>query len=121
MKPNEKNRRPDSSHDRPELDSNLARALPRGEPFLPHERDEAPGTQPPESAETKGPRETIKQAEDDVNRGLRDTDLRGIPSNVPGPRGSRQNGETNAAKSSHEDAADDEARTRAKRNDKVDS
>lgn len=32
-----------------------------------------------------GSRELIKQAERDVSQGLRDTDLHGIPSDVPGP------------------------------------
>lgn len=35
--------------------------------------------------ETKGPRQVIEQAARDIRRGLRDTDLHGIPSNVPGP------------------------------------
>jgi hypothetical protein len=35
--------------------------------------------------ETKGPRQVIEQAARDVSRGLRDTDLHGTPSNVPGP------------------------------------
>lgn len=103
MKPNEKNRRPHIPHDRPEL----AEPLPQGEPFLPHERDEAPGMQPLKGGETKGPREVIKQAEDDINRGLRDTDLHGIPSDVPGPRTNTRDEETNTRKSSPTDAADD--------------
>ena len=35
--------------------------------------------------ETKGPRQVIEQAARDISRGLRDTDLHGTPSNVPGP------------------------------------
>lgn len=35
--------------------------------------------------ETKGPRQVIEQAARDIGRGLRDTDLHGTPSNVPGP------------------------------------
>ena len=35
--------------------------------------------------ETIGPREKIEQAARDISRGLRDTDLHGTPSNVPGP------------------------------------
>lgn len=38
-----------------------------------------------ERQETKGPREAIEQAARDISRGLRDTDLHGTPSNVPGP------------------------------------
>jgi len=34
---------------------------------------------------TKGPRQLIAQATRDISRGLRDTDLHGTPSNVPGP------------------------------------
>lgn len=34
---------------------------------------------------SKGPRQVIEQAARDIGRGLRDTDLHGIPSNVPGP------------------------------------
>lgn len=44
-----------------------------------YEPDAAPDTAQP------GSRELIKQAERDVSRGLRDTDLHGVPSNVPGP------------------------------------
>lgn len=40
---------------------------------------------PSDSQETTGPREVIEQAARDIKRGLRDTDLHGIPSNVPGP------------------------------------
>lgn len=35
--------------------------------------------------ETRGPRQVIEQAARDIGRGLRDTDLHGTPSNVPGP------------------------------------
>jgi len=35
--------------------------------------------------ESKGPRQVIEQAARDISRGLRDTDLHGTPSNVPGP------------------------------------
>jgi hypothetical protein len=35
--------------------------------------------------ESKGPRQVIEQAARDIGRGLRDTDLHGTPSNVPGP------------------------------------
>lgn len=34
---------------------------------------------------TRGPRQVIEQAARDISRGLRDTDLHGTPSNVPGP------------------------------------
>lgn len=47
---------------------------------LPHERDESP----PDEGVT-GPRQVTEQAARDVARGLRDTDRRGTPSDVPGP------------------------------------
>ena len=105
MKPNDKSQGPASPRSRPrsgrsdqsdQSDRNLAQPMPQGDPFLPHERDQTPGTQPPNGEEIKGPkgpkgpRELIRQAEDDVNRGLRDTDLHGTPSDVPGPRTSRK-------------------------------
>lgn len=39
----------------------------------------------PTVEESKGPRQVIEQAARDISRGLRDTDLHGTPSNVPGP------------------------------------
>jgi hypothetical protein len=39
---------------------------------LPHERDETP-----DSSTTSGPRDVIRQAHDDLKRGLVDTDCRG--------------------------------------------
>ena len=42
---------------------------------LPHERDESPDS----TATTTGPRGVIRQAANDLQRGLVDTDLRGIP------------------------------------------
>ena len=85
MKPKDKARdRPDAT----DRHHNLARPLEQGEPFLPHEHDEAPGTQ---GSVTKGSRERIAQAKEDINRGLRDTDLHGTPSDVPGPHAGREN------------------------------
>jgi hypothetical protein len=49
---------------------------------LPHERDESPQ---PETSGAHGPRDGIRQAARDVERGLVDTEARGTPSNVPGP------------------------------------
>ena len=51
---------------------------------LPHERDESPM---PEAGATRGPRDKIRQAARDVERGLVDTEARGTPSNVPRGRG----------------------------------
>lgn len=44
-----------------------------------------PASAKEEVEETKGPREVIEQAVRDISRGLRDTDLHGTPTNVPGP------------------------------------
>lgn len=44
-----------------------------------------PATVVPATGDTKGPRQVIEQAARDISRGLRDTDLHGTPSNVPGP------------------------------------
>lgn len=41
-------------------------------------------TRAPDEAQS-GARDLIRQAERDITRGLRDTDLHGVPSNVPGP------------------------------------
>ncbi|HEU0203681.1 MAG TPA: hypothetical protein VFR86_24995 [Burkholderiaceae bacterium] len=51
-------------------------------PSLPHERDQMP------DAPTKktGSRSIIEQGARDIERGLVDTEARGIPDNVPAPR-----------------------------------
>ena len=51
---------------------------------LPHERDESPlqGADP-----SRAPAEVIKQAARDIARGLVDTERRGTPNDVPGPKG----------------------------------
>jgi hypothetical protein len=73
---------------RPEEENRHA-ARPEREqgPKLPHERDEAPD--PPASTpggpHDIGPRQVIEQAGSDIRRGLRDTERRGTPSDVPGP------------------------------------
>jgi hypothetical protein len=59
-----------------------ARLRDRRAPRLPHERDESPQS---EAGGVHGPRERIRQAARDVERGLVDTEARGTPSNVPGP------------------------------------
>lgn len=53
---------------------------------LPHERDESPLPGVDRNAEPAGPTDVIEQAAEDVERGLVDTERRGIPSDVPGPR-----------------------------------
>lgn len=54
----------------------------RRAPRLPHERDESPQS---EACGVHGPRDRIRQAARDVERGLVDAEARGTPSNVPGP------------------------------------
>lgn len=49
----------------------------------PHERDESPESQPTGSAPTDPGREDIRQASQDIERGLVDTDRRGTPDDVP--------------------------------------
>lgn len=62
-------------------DTDLSRPAP--EPALPFERDESPNREGPAGAS----RQVIEQAARDVARGVRDTERRGIPSDVPGPTG----------------------------------
>lgn len=59
--------------------SNLAKQLDPADKLLPHERDQGP------DADEVQPdaRERIKQAQADVMGGLRDTERRGTPSDVP--------------------------------------
>src|SRR5699024_4899261 len=67
-------------------DTNVSTPPSEDERRLPHERDESPD--PPEStaggANVIGPRDVVEQAEQDIRRGLRDTERRGTPSDVPG-------------------------------------
>lgn len=50
---------------------------------LPHERDESPATTSKDPLAISGPRGVIEQAARDIKEGRRDTDLRGIPNDVP--------------------------------------
>ena len=75
--------------------TNVARPLAAGEPFLPHEHDEAPGRSGRDGSEGKASRDVIEQAQKDISAGLKDTDLHGTPSNVPGPSAPRRS-ETDA-------------------------
>lgn len=63
-------------------DTNIRRAPKDGELPLPFERDESPGKHEPDANRR---REVIEQAGRDIERGLRDTDQHGVPSDVPGP------------------------------------
>jgi hypothetical protein len=59
-----------------------AKSTERPDPALPNERDES--ADPAESKVNPKRRQRIAQAENDVERGLKDTEGRGLPSNVPG-------------------------------------
>ena len=50
-------------------------------PLAPVEREDAR----PQYTVGKASRDRIRQAESDVSRGLKDTDLHGTPTDVPGP------------------------------------
>jgi hypothetical protein len=56
----------------------------RPDPALPHERDES--AHPVESQVNPKRRQRIAQAESDVERGLKDTEGRGVASDVPGKK-----------------------------------
>lgn len=59
--------------------------------LLPHDRDEATGSSSTASATMhQESRDTVKQAVADIERGLKDTERRGIPSDVPPGTGKRQ-------------------------------
>lgn len=55
-----------------------------GDLAQPDERDETPEAGPVDR-KVLGPRLVIQQAASDIEHGLKDTDLHGTPSNVPGP------------------------------------
>jgi hypothetical protein len=65
----------------PVATGDLGKPLPEDPTFPPGKID---ATHDPNDVQT-GSRNLIKQAERDISRGLRDTDLHGVPSNVPGP------------------------------------
>jgi len=57
-----------------------------GDLRLPHEHDEAPKAgRDVDVSSSPLPRQVIEQAASDITRGLRDTERRGTPSNVPAP------------------------------------
>lgn len=51
-------------------------------PLLPHERDETTGPASTQKSGDKRSRKLIKKAHDDTQRGMVDTDRRGIPSDI---------------------------------------
>ena len=51
-------------------------------PLLPHERDETAGSASTQKQGNKRSREVIKKAHEDTQRGMVDTDRRGIPSDI---------------------------------------
>lgn len=62
------------------------RDAPAGGLAQPDERDESVQGRSTIDRKTLGPRQIIQQAARDVARGLKDTDLHGTSTNVPGPR-----------------------------------
>ncbi len=59
--------------------------------LLPHERDETTGSASTASATAhQESRDMVKQAAEDIERGLKDTERRGIPSDVPPGIGKKQ-------------------------------
>ena len=59
--------------------------------LLPHDRDETTGSASTASATThQESRDMVKQAVEDIERGLKDTERRGIPSDVPPGIGKKQ-------------------------------
>lgn len=69
--------------------SHRRRSSPAGKPEVktlqPPQRGQAPGIPGADPRDPGAPREVIEQAHRDISRGLRDTDLHGTPSDVPGP------------------------------------
>jgi hypothetical protein len=55
-------------------------------PRLPHERDQTPNVSDPQVERKRGSRAWIRQAARDIERGLVDTERRGVPNDVPAPR-----------------------------------
>lgn len=66
-------------------DADLVHAPEAAELPLPHERDEAPDAGDAGDKPSQGPRQVIEQAARDLGRGLKDTERRGVPSDVPSP------------------------------------
>jgi hypothetical protein len=59
--------------------------------LLPHDRDETTGSSSTASATAhQESRDTVKQAVADIEHGLKDTERRGIPSDVPSGTGRKQ-------------------------------
>jgi hypothetical protein len=67
---------------------------------LPHERDESPDTRADGEREATPGRPVMEQAAADVERGLQDTEARGIPSDPPSSAENRQRDELRRADSS---------------------
>lgn len=58
----------------------------QGDLRLPHEHDESPKVgRDTDVSSTPLPRQVVEQAASDITRGLRDSERRGIPSDVPAP------------------------------------
>lgn len=63
----------------------------RGDQRMPHEHDESPETETQSGKSAPPPRQVVEQAASDITRGLRDTERRGTPSDVPAPGPSPEN------------------------------
>jgi hypothetical protein len=62
----------------------------QGDMRLPHEHDESPDLENGKKS-APPPRQVVEQAASDITRGLRDTERRGTPSDVPAPGPSPEN------------------------------
>ena len=81
----QKNRPLDTQAATPE-DLDATQPSNRGDLRLPHEHDEAPKAgRDVETSSSPLPRQVVEQAASDITRGLRDSERRGIPSDVPAP------------------------------------
>lgn len=101
------------------VDQRPGPATPAGDMAQPDERDLTPETEV--NRKELGPRQVIEQAARDVGRGLKDTDLHGIPSNVPGPAAKETPGAEVPAEGGGRKtyAADQKAKGRGKAADKA--
>ena len=64
----------------------------QGDLRLPHEHDESPKAgRDADTSSSPLPRQVIEQAASDITRGLRDTERRGIPTDIPAPGPSPEN------------------------------
>lgn len=78
--------RPLDTHAATPEDIDPAQPSNQGDLRLPHEHDESPKPgRDVDTSSTPLPRQVIEQAASDITRGLRDSERRGTPSDVPAP------------------------------------